>query len=191
MVIDAAAEEGVGQVFFEVAGEDDDDILALAFVGEADALVELGDLEFVVLDFVEEVVWEVPRGFVDLVDEDDAAAGLVGYIAFCQDGGAEPALFSPDGAGDGETQGPELDKVFGGALGGLAAGGGARVCAGFAEMGNGVVVIEEVFGGAGCLCVINMRLGLESIRLCQLVRRPEGKLGFAGAGLAGQQQRPF
>ena len=70
-------------------------------------------------------------------------------------------------------------------------GAGAAAGAGFAEVGDGVVVIEEVFGGAGCLCVINMRLGLESIRLCQLVRRPEGKLGFAGAGLAGQQQRPF
>ena len=88
MIVDTPAEEGVGEVFFEVAGEDDDDVLPLAVGGELYFLIELGYFELIIFDLVEEVIGEIAGGFVDLVDEDDAAAAFVGNAASVEDRGA-------------------------------------------------------------------------------------------------------
>ena len=58
-------------------------------------------------------------------------------------------------------------------------------------MGDGIIVVEEVLGGAGGLRIIDKGLGLEAVGFGELVSHPEGELGFAGAGLPGQQQRAF
>src|SRR5262249_26716175 len=92
---DAAAEEGGGQLGLDVAGDDDAGrgqgarvgaggalhhalerhAVALDLRGGADAHRDLGDLEGALVELAEQVVGQVAGGFVDLVDEDGAAAG--------------------------------------------------------------------------------------------------------------------
>ena len=66
IVEDAPAQEGVGQLFLRVGGDDDDG----ALLG-GDGLFGLGDVELHLVQLPQQVVGELQVGLVDLVDEED------------------------------------------------------------------------------------------------------------------------
>ena len=78
MIVDAAAQEGRGQILFGVAGDDDDGQILL--VGVELAVSQLRNFEDHILEFVEEIVGEIARRLVDLVDEDDALRWRAGMM---------------------------------------------------------------------------------------------------------------
>ena len=67
---EAAAQEGVGQLFFIIRGDDDDG----THLG-ADRLVGFLDVELHAIQFLKQVVRELDVGLVDLVDQQDGARG--------------------------------------------------------------------------------------------------------------------
>src|SRR3990167_5968715 len=75
VVEEAAAQEGVRQLFFVVRGDDDD----RPYFG-FDRLVGLVNVELHLVEFLQQVVREIDVGLVDFIDQqDDALFGLKGF----------------------------------------------------------------------------------------------------------------
>ena len=177
MVVDAAAQEGLGQLFFRIAGDDDDR-------GEGpiglEALAQFVHGEFQVLDLVQEVVGEIPGRLVHLVDEDQGALGLVVHGLGARLGtDAAGHLGRVQGAQDGLPQGLDAQE-FPGFRQGLP---GRRVELGLGELADAVELVEQLAGLAG-------GFGVEAQHRAQAQfgGQAVGQLGLAGARFAGDQQ---
>jgi len=69
VVIDASAEKGVGQIGLRIAGQDKDRQQILIRLDRF--VVKLGDPEEAPLDLIEQIVWEITRRLVDLVNQNE------------------------------------------------------------------------------------------------------------------------
>jgi hypothetical protein len=170
----ATAQESIGQVLLAVAGEHDDRrVVGIGFDG---AHLEFRNAEVLALDLVEEVVREIARRLVDLVDQDDTTARL-----------AVVGQQITDFLRRARTQDRLAERVEAEILPVVAA---HRRIVGGVEAAQVVEVVEQVARRTG-----RFGLELEQRQLAlaglhsQRARQVAGVGRLAGTRLAGEQQR--
>ena len=172
MVINAAPQEGIGQIPLGITGEHHQG--AQLWLGLQPQIPQFRDAEVEIFQLVEHIIGEIARGFVQLIEQHHRALRRAAMGQASERGGQICGRMAIENR---LAQCLDRQVLTRRDVLGLEAGLDVLIAL------QGVVVIKEAAGGAGGFHLVNQRFAE-----AEFPGQGMGKARFAGAGFAGEQQ---